>query len=139
MLATYAKSQYEEMQVQTTPEKLVVILYDGALRFLRLGLAGIHNQDVVSQTTNLTRAQDILCHLESTLNPEAGKIASDLKSIYRFCIRRLLIANAENRAENVEEIIHLLESLREAWEHAERTVGGERQIAQQTALVGAAR
>ena len=67
MLAAYARSQYQEMQVQTTPGKLVVMLYDGALRFLHLGLNALRRGDLEEQGANLSKAQQILFELVSTL------------------------------------------------------------------------
>jgi flagellar protein FliS len=138
MLATYAKAQYEEMQVQTTPEKLIVMLYDGVLRFLRMGVACMRNEDLAGQGVNLTKAQDILLYLDSTLNPDAGKLTVELRTIYRYCVQRVLYANAENRAEYVDEVIALLEPLREAWETAGLVSASERHGVPHPAFTGRA-
>src|SRR5438034_2570662 len=125
MLAAYARSQYQEMQVQTTPGRLVVMLYDGALRFLHLGLEALRRGDLEVQALNLGKAQSILCELIGALDMEAGELAQGLLSIYGYCSERLLIANAEDKAEYVEEVIRLMASLRDAWEQAERAVRSE--------------
>jgi flagellar protein FliS len=122
MLTAYARSQYQEMQVQTTPGKLVVMLYDGALRFLHLGLDALIRRDLEMQGLNLGKAQKILCELQSTLDMNAGRLAHDLYAIYDYCLRRLLVANAQDRPEHVEEVIRLLTELRDAWDRAERNV-----------------
>src|ERR1051326_6875376 len=96
MLATYARAQYEEMQVQTTPGKLVVMLYDGALRFLHLGLEAMRRGDLEGQGQNLGKAQSILCELTTTLDPRGGELAGELLRIYQYCVKRLLIANAKD-------------------------------------------
>jgi flagellar protein FliS len=122
MLAAYARSQYEEMQVRTTPGRLVVLLYDGMLRFLYLSLDALRRGDREAQGLNLGKAQNILCHLMTTLDTSAGDLTSGLMSIYQYCVERLLIANAEDRAELIEEVIRLLAPLRDAWDHAERSL-----------------
>jgi len=122
MLTAYARSQYQEMQVQTTPGKLVVMLYDGALRFLHLGIEGLRQRDLEAQSLNLGKAQKILCELQGTLDLNAGRIAYDLYAIYDYCLRRLLTANAEDREEYIQEVIQLLTVLRDAWDQAERNV-----------------
>jgi flagellar protein FliS len=138
MLAAYARSQYEEMQVQTTPGRLVVMLYDGALRFLHLGLEAMRRGDLEVQAVKLGKAQSILCELIGALDMEAGEVAQGLLSIYSYCAERLLIANAEDRPEYVEEVIRVMASLRDAWENAERAIhSGAPQETQ--ALVGAGR
>ncbi len=136
MIAAYARSQYEEMQVQTTPGKLVVMLYDGALRFLQMGLDAMRRGDREAQGVNLGKAQNILCELMNTLDLRAGDLAYSLQSLYRYCLRRLLIAHAEDRPECVEEVIRLMTPLREAWEQAERSLHSA--AASSPALVGAA-
>jgi flagellar protein FliS len=128
MTAAYARSQYEEMQVQTTPGRLVVMLYDGALRFLHHGLEALRRKDYEQQGLYLGKTQSILFELLNTLDMGAGELAVSLRSIYYYCIEKLLKANAEDRAEHVEEVIRLLSSLRDAWEHAERTVRSEESV-----------
>src|SRR6266568_6131972 len=125
MLATYARSQYQEMEVQTTPGRLVVMLYDGALRFLHLGLKALRRGETEAQGVNLGKAQNILCELLGTLDMSVAEPAHSLHSLYRYCLQRLLIGNAADRAEYIEEVIQLLTPLRDAWEQAERTVRAE--------------
>lgn len=140
MLAAYARSQYEEMQVQTTPGRLVVMLYDGAMRFLHIGRDALIRGDLEAQGLNLGKAQNILCELITTLDMEAGEVARNLLSIYHYCVERLLLANAEDRVEYIDEVIRLLSGLRDAWEYAERALHGRATVATAPApvLVGVA-
>jgi flagellar protein FliS len=141
MLAAYARTQYEEMQVQTTPGRLVVMLYDGAMRFLHLGRDALLRGDIEAQGLNLGKAQNILCELISTLDMEAGDLSRNLLSIYHYCLERLLTANAEDRVEDIDQVIRLLAGLRDAWDYAERAFhGGEAHaLAGAPSLAGAAR
>ena len=141
MLAAYARSQYEEMQVQTTPGRLVVMLYDGAMRFLHLGRDALLRGDIEAQGLNLGKAQNILCELSSSLDLATGDLAGHLFSIYQYCLERLLVANAEDRVEYIDEVIRLLSGLRDAWEYAERAIHGGDPVGLSAApsLVGAAR
>jgi flagellar protein FliS len=122
MMRAYAKSQYEEMQVQTTPGRLVVMLYDGMLRFLQLGRDALLQGDLQSQCVNLGKAQNILCELLETLDLGAGALAEQLDTIYRHWLTRLLIAHAEDRAADLEVLIQQVASMREAWDQAERAL-----------------
>jgi flagellar protein FliS len=124
MLPAYARSQYEEMQVQTTPGKLVVMLYDGALRFLQLGAEALRRRDLEQQGLYLGKVQNILAELVSALDLEVGDLAYDLLSLYHYCQRRLLIGNATDDPGCVEEVIRLLSDLRDAWDQAAGTVHG---------------
>lgn len=125
MLTAYATAQYQEMQVQTTPGRLVVMLYDGALRFLHLALDAQKREDYLTQGTYLGKVQDIVLHLNATLDMSAGGPAPQLRSLYNYLLERLLVANAENRADYIEEAITHLQPLRDAWEYAERSVQAE--------------
>jgi flagellar protein FliS len=113
------------MQVQTTGGKLVVMLYDGAVRFLTLALEAMDRHDLEEQGRNVSKAQQILCHLMGTLNFEAGSLATDLYALYEFSIRRLMRANVEDDRASVETVRAQLMELREAWDVAERKVSGE--------------
>ena len=93
MVGSYARSQYQEMQVQTTPERLVVMLYDGAIFALERALGAMRQGDIKLQAASITKAEEIICHLMGTLNMRAGPIAYDLDKIYRGCLVRLLTAH----------------------------------------------
>jgi flagellar protein FliS len=137
MIAAYASAQYRENEVQTTPGKLVVMLYDGALRFLQVGLEALRGGDLETRATNLGKAQRILCELIACLDLRAGDMASDLYAIYRFCLERLLRAHAEDNEAYIEEVIRTLASLRDAWDQAERSLRTAQYEAGAPALVGA--
>jgi len=113
MVAADTGSRCGETQVETPPAHLV-ILYDGALRFLRIALEGLQRRDFRTHGVNLGRAQTILCELIAGLDLGAGEGAYNLLATYRYCLQRLLVANAEDRPEYVEEVIGLLAALREA-------------------------
>jgi flagellar protein FliS len=135
MLNAYARSQYQEMQVQTTPGRLVVMLYDGALRFLHTALEALERKEYELQGASLGKAQAILCELIDTLDMNVGEMSHSLDSIYRFCLRRLLIANAEDRADYIQEVIGIMSTMRDAWDQAERSLhasqneAGDRELA----------
>ena len=139
MLAAYATSQYREMQVQTTPGKLVIMLYDGAIRFLHLGVKAMERGDVEARCVNLQKAQNILLELRNTLDMSAGPISYELAAIYHYCIERLLRANVEDRADYIREVIGHLSPLRDAWEQADRAVSAGLGGAPERQLAGAGR
>jgi flagellar protein FliS len=122
----YAVEQYKEAQVQTSPGKLVIALYDGAIRFSLVALEAMRRGDGVLQGVNLGKAQNILLHLNATLDVSAGAISKELSGIYSYCIQRLLLANANDRQDYIEEVVALLTPLREAWEAAEKTFAVEK-------------
>lgn len=109
------------MQVDTaSPAKLVVMLYDGAIRFLKQGQAAIQQGNREKQNHYLVRAQQILTALMGALNlEEGGEIARNLMALYQFMHEQLVLANLEDDASRVQQVCRMLESLREAWAQVE--------------------
>jgi len=107
---------YKESAVLSAPpELLVVMLYDGARKFLFQ--AGVAMRDGKIELTNrkLRRAEDIIQHLRDTLDMDQGDIAANLESIYVFCLRQLRQARFEKDPASLEHISSLLGQLREAF------------------------
>jgi flagellar protein FliS len=97
------------------PEKLVVMLYDGAGRFLARAAAAQRAEDPAAAGTALNRATAIIDELLATLDPAAGEIAQHLADIYLFCKRELLAARMKKDPKRVERVAKLLAELRDSW------------------------
>jgi flagellar secretion chaperone FliS len=116
--AAAVKQAYTEAAVTTaTPERLVVMLYEGALRFLARGSAAMRAGDVRAADKALRQATAIVDELNLSLDMSQGDIADRLRSIYLFCKRRLTDASIHGDAEAIEGVVRLLAELHEAWEH----------------------
>jgi flagellar protein FliS len=84
-------AHYRETQIKTASQgKLVVILYDGLLRFIDLALENLPKKKYDLVNNNIIRAQDILSELSIALNMEAGDISQRLLSIYSFLNMKLI-------------------------------------------------
>ena len=110
--------QYRATKVQTAGSvDLVVMLYQGAVRFIRLGIEAIERNDGEATHKNLVRAQDIVVELLGSLNREAGgQIAEQLASVYDYCFRRLVTANVKKDPEPAREVVRILRDLGSAWQ-----------------------
>lgn len=109
-------SQYRDVQIQTAPPgRLLVMLYDGAIRFCNDAKRGIVANNPKTTYEGFRRTQDILDHLTSTLDMNAGEIAANLGSLYEFMGRRLVEANLHRDTKAVDDVIGLLESIRTAY------------------------
>ncbi|HEY4544752.1 MAG TPA: flagellar export chaperone FliS [Tissierellaceae bacterium] len=113
----YAKDTYKNNQILTAPQnKLVVMLYDGAIRNLKLSKIEMENKDLNKVNEYLQKTQDIVFELMSTLNLEVGgDVAKNLYSLYDYMYSRLIEANIKKDLEIINEIQGLLEELRDAW------------------------
>src|SRR4051812_44156355 len=96
---------------------LVVMLYQGAVRFIRVGIEAMEREDPKAAHQNLVRAQDIVVELLGSLNREAGgQVAEQLASVYDYCFRRLVTANVKKDPAPAREVIGILRDLGTAWQ-----------------------
>lgn len=106
-----------------SPEQLVSMLYDGAIRFLRQAASAARagKRDVARR--RLRSAHAIIQELSASLDLRQGEVAARLHTIYRFCTRHLNDSTAASNPDGYEEVADLLAELRSAWEQiAERPV-----------------
>ena len=108
---------YKQQSILTaTPGQLVVMLYDGCLRFLNQAAYAMRGGDVAESDARLTRAEAIIEELHASLDLEkGGVVASRLQGIYVFCSKHLLEARLNREPENIEKVSELLSELRDAW------------------------
>jgi flagellar protein FliS len=114
---------YQSSSVFTaTPEQLVVMLFDGALRFSRRAAAAWDGGDRPAATAAVARATAIVNELNVTLDMEAGgEIAENLRALYTFMTRHLFEAVRDDDPAKVREVARMLMELREAFAEAAKT------------------
>jgi flagellar protein FliS len=110
-------STYRQTQVQSrTPLELVVMLYDGALKFLNQARDAIERDDIPARRDASTRALAIISELQSTLNMEqGGALAERLDALYGYVNACILQAAAENAVAPLDSATRVLAILRESW------------------------
>jgi len=110
--------RYLETAVETaSPARLIVMLYDGAIRFINEAHSAMRQRDYETQNNKLQRAQKILAELISSLDFEkGGEIAENLFRLYTYMYNQLVEANIQDAPERLEHVIDLLSDLREAWD-----------------------
>jgi flagellar secretion chaperone FliS len=110
-------NQYKETEIKTANQgKLIVMLYDGALKFLNIALDNmdVKTYDIVN--INIIKAQDIITELLLSLNmKEGGEISSNLFNLYLYFKKRLLEANIQKNPAMIKEVLNHLSSLRDSW------------------------
>jgi flagellar protein FliS len=108
--------RYQQTRVETAgPLQLVIMLYDGAIRFINQGKQAMINHDFSQTNTALKRAEDIIDELTITLNPAAGEITDNLARLYEFVNYRLIQANVKKEPEMLDDAVRVLSTLRSAW------------------------
>ncbi|MET3207073.1 UNVERIFIED_CONTAM: flagellar protein FliS [Paenibacillus sp. PvR008] len=116
--------KYKQSSVQTsTPAQLVVMLYDGAIRFVKAGLDGITSNDIPKANMNLGKAQTIISELMSTLN-HSYDISKNLYALYEYMNYLLIQTNIKKKVESGEEVLGYLQELRETWVAVNKLTAG---------------
>ena len=115
-------AQYRQNSIETASStRMVVMLYDGAIRFLTQALAAMAVKRYDQQSRFICNAQSIIAHLHDTLDTEVGSaFAGSLTGIYTALLRTLTQANIENRPQPVEDALEILRDLRETWAEVDR-------------------
>ena len=120
---------YKEIQIKTANQiRLIVMLYDGAIRHVNLAIdafaEGHRRYDAIN--AHIIAAQDILSELMASLDFEKGGVlAKNLFSLYSFMNRRLLDGNLKKDPAPLAEVKKMLGDLREAWDEISTRKGLE--------------
>ena len=135
MLPAKKLASYRTLQVDTaSPGKLILMLFDGALRFLHMAEDGFRQDDPrVRQEmihNNLIKTQNIILELQRSLNVrDGGDFAVNMFRIYDFMLTRLIDANTKKDAEGIRVVIQLLGEIRGAWDEMLQQQGAPTQSA----------
>ncbi|HWT22467.1 MAG TPA: flagellar export chaperone FliS [Solirubrobacteraceae bacterium] len=114
--ATATPAAYKQQSIMTaTPGRLVVMLYDGAIRFFFQAAAALREGVRDTALERLDRGEAIVDHLLQTLDMSAGEIAERLEGIYVFSKRLLLEARLESDAAKIDLVRGYFTELRESW------------------------
>lgn len=117
----YARAYQAQSILTASPGQLVLMLFDGSLRFLNQAREAFAQHEetprrIEAINTSLVRAQNILIELRATLNLSAGgEYATNLDRLYDYYLRRLIEANVKKQVEPVIEVSHLIQQLRDGW------------------------
>ncbi len=108
---------YQQTAIGTQSKgRLIVMLYDGAIKFMKLAIRELEAGDHAAKGQYINRAQDVIDELNAVLDMEAGgEIASNLRKLYLFMHRRLNEANAKRDPQMIREVITLMEELNQSW------------------------
>lgn len=110
-----AAELYQHNTVQTaSPAKLILMLYDGAIRFCNLGLEGIAEGNIGKANTNIKKAEDIIVQLRMDLDMKYP-IAKEFDQVYDYVYRRLVEANMQKDTVILEEALGHIKTMRDTW------------------------
>ena len=112
-----AANVYLQTKVTTTNQgDIVVMLYDGAIKFLNQAIEYLAANDMAKKGLAISKALDVINELDSALNMEkGGKLSENLHSLYLFCSNHLVMANLKKDPERIRHVIKILGGLRSAY------------------------
>ncbi len=108
---------YQENAVTTQSKgRLIVMLYEGAIKFLKLAIQELEGKNYEAKGKYINKAQDVINELNAVLDMEAGgEVAENLRKLYVYISVQLSKANAKKDTQLIQEIITLLEELNHGW------------------------
>ncbi|MBM3464780.1 MAG: flagellar export chaperone FliS [Armatimonadetes bacterium] len=111
--------RYQEMKIQTaSPQELLLITYDGALKAMRRARrACVQGQETKARVETMTALSAVM-ELNSTLNVEAGAIGPPLRQLYLYVIELLTQALSGLEIKPLDEAVRIMASLLESWQQA---------------------
>ncbi|WP_125152131.1 flagellar export chaperone FliS [Clostridium rectalis] len=120
MYSTNAFKAYKNNSVNyASKEQLLLMILDGGVKFSKIARQAILDKDITKAHENIVKTENIFYELMATLDvSQGGDWAPNLMSIYEFIINRLVEANLKKDAAIMDEIIPLIEEVRETWHEA---------------------
>ncbi|MDP5275890.1 flagellar export chaperone FliS [Chengkuizengella axinellae] len=116
------QNKYLQTSIQTaSPAKLLIMLYDGAIKFSKLAIVAIEDKNVEAANTNIVKVQNIINEFMVTLDQKAD-IAEDLMKLYEYMMHRTTEANVKKDVQAMEEVIGFLQELKETWVEASKSL-----------------
>ena len=121
-LNTYSALELETGMSGASPKRLVVMLYDGALKAIFAARTSMVHNDTAAKGESISKAIAIIAQgLRPALDFEAGgDIATNLRALYDYICTRLLYANLKNDLNSLDEAVRLLSELKSAWDALEQ-------------------
>ncbi len=114
------QKQYSQNSIEmASQEQILIMLYDGAIRFIRQAITASEAHDITEKLGRISKVFAIIVEFSNTLNHDVGgQIAADLDGLYQFMLRELGKARKEKGEESLRVVEGLLVDLRKTWGEA---------------------
>lgn len=112
--------QYQQNQIMTaSPEQILLMLYDGAIRFCKQAIAASDSGKTTEKLGRISKTYAIITEFSDSLNHDiGGEIAGNLDGLYQFMLRELNSARQDQTGKHLRVVADLLTDLRETWGEA---------------------
>jgi flagellar protein FliS len=115
-----AYQKYKTTSIQSAGrEKLLLMMYEGAIKFTKLGIQAAEEKRIADRGMNIGRAYDIVMELNNTLDHSVGgDISKNLEQLYMYITELYTKGNLSGSPEPLREALKLLETLYDGWQRA---------------------
>lgn len=112
--------QYQKNEVETaSPEKILILLYDGAIQFLNKAKIAMDQKNIPEIHNNLIGCENIILEFINTVDVEnGGDFAVRIKALYEYFYNTLVQANMKKDVTKIDEVLRHLVELRATWKQA---------------------
>jgi flagellar protein FliS len=109
--------EYGKVSISTASnEMLLLMLYDGAIRFIQQAKAGIREGDMAGKRASVSSAIAVVSELLDSLNTEVGgEMAENLERLYLYMNEQLIKSNINNDLSLLDEVLSLLLTIKKGW------------------------
>lgn len=119
MYGNNALNVYKNNSVNyASKEQLLLMLVDGAVKFAKIAKQALEDKNVIESHKNLVKVQDIFTELMISLDQNAGDWAKQIYKVYDFIKTRLFEINLKKDAKMMEELMPVIEDVRNTWYEA---------------------
>jgi len=128
MYGNNAYNVYKNNSVNfASKEQLLLMLLDGSVKFAKIARQAIVDKDLMKAHENLIKTQNIYYELITSLDVnKGGEWAENLMAIYSFIVEKLVEANMKKSVEIIDEVMPLIEEVRETWNEAYKLSKGSK-------------
>jgi len=114
---SFGAKSYKQTAIKTaSPEQVLLLLYEGAIKAAKLAKQSMAQKNVAEKCKHITKVHDIVMELRNSLDHNKGpEVSAQLDSLYDFCITQLLKANLNNDEAALDGVIKVLHTLYEGW------------------------
>lgn len=115
--AAYKRASVDASVEMADPHQLVNLLFEALNRYLGCAKVSIQNADIAGKCKHIGAAIRVL--EEGLIAPldleKGGELAQNLKGLYEYCVRKLLVANAKTDPASIDEVLKLIEPVANGW------------------------
>jgi flagellar protein FliS len=120
MINAYQQYQYNSI-MSASPEHLMIMMFEGAIKFVKLARKDIEEKNMAGANYNLTRAQDIITELDQSLDMSYD-VSENLSGVYDFIYRQLVDANIKKDIQILDVVESMMTELKDTWSQAYLTL-----------------